>query len=99
MRPQPAAPAAWSADDLAIADEIREQDRIAAENEGLDIANTEGILPGGGMIIPEDPTPQQDAYLGRRMGLMYKREYQENLRQGRKVLPKIRPSRPGDLIP
>ena len=68
--PQPAQPIAWTAAALAIADEISEQDRIEAENQGLDIANTEGILPGGGMIMPEDPTPQQAAYIGRRLGLI-----------------------------
>ena len=89
----------WTPQDLAITDEIREQDRIAAENEGLDIANTEGILPGGGMIMPEDPTPQQEAYIARQLGLMYKREYQESLRQGIRKIPKLRPLRTGDRIP
>jgi hypothetical protein len=73
--------------------------RIDKENEGLDIANTEGILPGGGMIMMEEPTPQQAAYLGRRLGLMYKREIEENRRNGITKMPKIRGIRPGDLIP
>jgi hypothetical protein len=77
----------------------REKDRIDKENEGLDIANTEGILPGGGMILMDDPTPQQEAYMARRLGLAYKREYAENLAKGIKKLPKIRPIRTGDLIP
>jgi hypothetical protein len=89
----------WSAADLAIADALMERERIAKENEGLDIANTEGILPGGGMIFPEDATPQQEAYMARRLKLMYKREYEENLRNGIKKYPKIRGIRPGDLIP
>ncbi len=88
----------WPRDALAITDQVREQDRIAEENKGLDIANTEGILPGGGIIMPEDPTPQQAAYIGRRLGLMYKREYSESLRKGTGVIPKLRPIRPGDLI-
>ena len=95
----PAPAATWTKVDLAIASQIREQDRIAVENQGLDIANTEGILPGGGMVMPEDPTPHQAAYIARRLGLMYKREYHENLRNGVKIIPKIRPIRPGDLIP
>ncbi|MDR3529975.1 MAG: hypothetical protein P4L90_05390 [Rhodopila sp.] len=98
-RPEPALPVAWTQEDLAVADERRERERIEKENEGLDIANTEGILPGGGMIMPEDPTPQQAAYIGRRLGLMYKREYEADLRKGIKRIPKIRPIRPGDLIP
>jgi hypothetical protein len=81
------------------ADAFLERERIEKENEGLDIANTEGILPGGGMILPENPTPQQKAYMGRRLALMYKREYEENLRQDIKQYPKIRGIRPGDLIP
>ena len=51
------------------------------------------------MILMEDPTPQQEAYMDRRLGLMYRREYQENLRKGIKKIPEIRPIRPGDLIP
>ncbi|MEA2770023.1 MAG: hypothetical protein QOD93_2985, partial [Acetobacteraceae bacterium] len=39
------------------------------------------------------------AYMGRRLTLMYKREYEENLRKGIKEYPKIRGIRPGDLIP
>jgi hypothetical protein len=73
--------------------------RLEKENEGLDIANTEGILPGGGMILMENPTPQQAAYMGRRLGLMYKREIEENRRKGITEMPKIRGIRPGDLIP
>ncbi len=96
-RPQPCA--TWTPDALAITNDIRDHDRTEAENHGLDIANTQGILPGGGMIMPEDPTPQQAAYIGRRLGLMYRREYQETLRQGIKKIPKLRPIRPGDLIP
>jgi hypothetical protein len=99
--PKPAVDPAftWSAADLAVADAMMERERIAKENEGLDIANTEGILPGGGMILPEDATPQQEAYMARRLKLMYQREYEENLRNGIKKYPKIRGIRPGDLIP
>ena len=89
----------WTPEALAIADEMREKERIEEENKGLDIANTEGIRPDGSIIMPEDPTPNQAAYIARRLGLMYKREYQANLKQGLKIMPKIRPLRTGDLVP
>jgi hypothetical protein len=92
-------PVEWTPDALAMADAFLESDRREQENEGLDIANTEGILPGGGMIMPEVPTPQQAAYVARRLGLAYKREYAENRRQGIRKYPQIRPIRTGDLIP
>ena len=102
-RPDPLAevspPPTWSPEDLAVADQLREADRIEEENQGLDIANTEGILPGGGMIMPQDPTPQQAAYIARRLALMYKREYAESLAKGIDKLPKIRPLRTGDRVP
>jgi hypothetical protein len=89
----------WPPEDLAFAEDFMEKERIEKENEGLDIANTEGILPGGGMILPEHPTPQQAAYLGRRLRLMYQRERAENLRNGIKTRTRFRGIRPGDLIP
>ncbi|WP_428492640.1 hypothetical protein [Rhodopila sp.] len=92
-------PPAWTEQLLAAAQEFLERERIEHENEGLDIANTEGILPGGGMIVMADPTPQQAAYLARRVGLQYRREFEENRLKGIHKLPKIRPIRPGDLIP
>jgi hypothetical protein len=98
--PDPSEPSTtWTRDDLIVAEAFLERERIEKENKGLDIANTEGILPGGGMIFPENATPQQEAYMGRRLALMYKREYEENLRKGIKEYPKIRGIRPGDLIP
>lgn len=96
---QPKLPVAWTPEALAVAKRMRERDELDAANAGLDIANTQGILPGGGMIVPVDPTPQQVAYLARRTGLMYRREWEDNLRKGIKSYPKIRPTRPGDLIP
>ena len=96
---QPESTVTWTPEDLAIANAVMETERIERENAGLDIANTEGILPGGGMILTDDPTPQQAAYMGRRLSLMYKREYEENLKKGITKMPKIRPIRPGDLIP
>jgi hypothetical protein len=89
----------WTQADLEAAERTVEADRIAAENEGLDIANTEGILPDGGMIMPENPTPQQQAYIARRLGLSCQREHAENLRRGIRKYPQIRPLRTGDLVP
>ena len=99
MPPDPESLPVWSQQALATAAGLAELDRIEQENAGLDIANTEGILPSGGMIVPEEPTPQQAAYLGRRMGLRIRREYEENKRKGIKEMPKIRPVRPGDFVP
>jgi hypothetical protein len=90
---------AWTQEDVAAADEILERERVEAENAGLDIANTEGILPGGGMIVPDNPTPQQDAYLARRSGLSLMQESFDNQRNGNPAPPKIRPLRPGDRVP
>jgi hypothetical protein len=89
----------WTPEALTAAHAQIEQDRIENENRGLDIANTEGILPGGGMILTDDPTPQQAAYMGRRLNLMYQRESAENRQKGITTKPIIRPIRPGDLIP
>jgi hypothetical protein len=88
----------WTPEDIATAERMAEAEQIAEENEGLDIANTDGILPGGGIIMPENPTPQQEAYVARRLGLSYKRDYAENLRRGIRKYPQIRPVRTGDLI-
>lgn len=99
LKQSPPPTVTWTPQDVAFAEEKMRQERIAKENAGLDLANTEGILPGGGMIMPADPTPQQAAYIGRRIGLAYKREYAENLRKGLRIIPKIRPIRTGDLIP
>jgi hypothetical protein len=96
---RPDLPVAWTPEALAMVRHMRERDENAAEDAGLDIANTLGILPNGGMIVPEDPTPQQVAYMSRRSGLMYRREYEDNLRRGIRAFPKIRPIRTGDLIP
>lgn len=89
----------WSAEDLALADDLLEQARIEDENKGLDLAGTEGVRPDGSIVMPDNPTPQQSAYIARRLALMYKRERAENLRRGIKGMPKIRPLRTGDLVP
>ncbi len=88
----------WTPHYRTIATQVREIARIEHENAGLDLENTEGILPGGGMIVPEDPTPQQDAYLARRYAISLRRQHDEDLRNGIKRLPVLRPVRPGDRI-
>jgi hypothetical protein len=88
----------WTPQAVAVAEALQQRERLAAENAGLDLANTAGILPGGGMIMPAEPTPQQEAYMARRLGLELKRQWAETLRQGGRTLPKIRPIKPGDLI-
>jgi hypothetical protein len=95
--PTPAA--VWTEEDCAFAGAFLETARIAKQNEGLDIANTAGILPGGGMILPDDPTPEQAAYMARRMGQMYQDKFAEDLANGIFQIPPIQPVRPGDLIP
>lgn len=91
-------PPVWTIDAISIAEAMRADAEREEENQGLDLANTEGILPGGGMIVPEDPTPEQTAYLSRRLMLGLRRAYQENLRQGIDKLPTLPRIRPGDLI-
>jgi hypothetical protein len=97
--PAPEADIVWTREAIALANRIAEQDRIEEENHGLDLANTEGIRPDGSIIMPEYPTPQQDAYIARRVALRMKREWAENQRNGIKQYPKIRPLRTGDLVP
>jgi hypothetical protein len=86
-------------DDLVAALALSQPAFLHDENIGLDLANTEGILPGGGMIVPEEPTPQQTEYIERRLQLMYLHEKQQIDREGsdRKIV--FRPLRPGDLVP
>ena len=94
-----AEPVTWTPEAVAAAQEMIAREQYERDHEGLDLANTEGILPGGGMIMPEDPTPQQAAYIARRLTLMYRREIQENRRNGITKNPKIRPLRTGDHVP
>ena len=69
------------------------------DDEGLDLENIDGILPNGGMIVTENPTPQQTAYMERRLKLMYRRERDNNRRNGIIKKTFFRPIRAGDLIP
>jgi hypothetical protein len=88
----------WTPDAVAKANDFIDRERIADENKGLDIAGTEGIRPDGSIIMPEFPTPQQAAYVARRLTLRIKREWAENQRNGIRQYPKIRPLRTGDLV-
>jgi hypothetical protein len=92
-------PVTWTADAVTLADAIAEDARIEDENQGLDLANTPGIRPDGSIIMPEYPTPEQDAYIARRVGLGLKHEWAANQRNGINAYPKIRPLRTGDLVP
>jgi hypothetical protein len=92
-------PVVWSSDAVTLANTIAETARIEDENQGLDLANTPGIRPDGSIIMPEYPTPEQDAYIARRVALRLKREWAENQRNGIKPYPRIRPLRTGDLVP
>jgi hypothetical protein len=93
------APVIWTAEAITLVSTIAENARIEEENDGLDLANTPGIRPDGSIIMPEYPTPEQDAYIARRIALRLKREWAEHQRKGIKDYPKIRPLRTGDLVP
>jgi hypothetical protein len=91
----------WTPELVEEANQVMAQAELEWDNEGLDIANTDGILPGGGMIVPEHPTPRQEAYLARRLGNEVRRIYAANRAKGmsrKEAMPKIRHIRPGDLI-
>jgi hypothetical protein len=96
---EPAHPDQMPDDELITAWGAKSRQWNQDPNQGLDIANTPGILPDGGMIVPWNPTPEQMAYMERRMILLYLREKAENLRNGITTPIQVRPTRPGDLIP
>ncbi len=89
---------AWTAENIAMAEAMQRRDLIAQETEDLDIANTQGIEPDGSMVVPHDPTPQQKAYLARRIGLDMRRQWSENQRNGSDKLPELPKLRPGDIV-
>ncbi|WP_158928801.1 hypothetical protein [Acidisphaera sp. S103] len=95
----PAHPDQMDDDELITAWAAKGQQWLQDPNQGLDIANTPGILPDGSMIVPWNPTPAQVAYMERRLLLLYVREQAENRRNGITTPIRIRPTRPGDLIP
>jgi hypothetical protein len=89
----------WSLQQVAEAEKLRAAEEFAEDYKDLDLANTPGILAGGGIIVPEDPTPAQTAYMTRRYALNMRDTYRATLRAGQTTLPKITPVRVGDLIP
>jgi hypothetical protein len=89
----------WTPEAVALAHEQAEQARIEEENRGLDIANTEGIRPDGSIVMPEYPTPNQEAYIARRLWIRHCKEWEENRRRGINKEPPIRPLRTGDIVP
>ncbi len=95
----PPRPVVWNQDAMAVANTLIENARIADEYHDLDLANTPGILPDGSIIMPEYPTPEQDAYIARRIALNLRRAWAENQRRGIKAYPEIPALRTGDLVP
>ena len=79
-------------------DEILDATYFDTEDD-LDLSTVEGILPGGGIIVPEEPTPAQAAYIERRLRLIYQREREENRRNGIMKPTRFRPLHDGDLVP
>lgn len=88
----------WTPEAIALVPQFVERERIDQENQGLDIANTEGIRPDGSIVMPAYPTPNQKAYIARRIGLRIRREWAENQRKSINKYPKIRPLRTGDIV-
>jgi hypothetical protein len=96
--PDPVNQDAMTDDELIAAWSAKAREWRENPNQGLDIANTDGILPDGSMIVPWNPTKQQAAYLDRRLAMMYVREQAENRRNGINSPMQIRPTRTGDII-
>jgi hypothetical protein len=97
--PDPVNQHAMTDDELVTAWSAKARELQENPNQGLDIANTEGILPDGSMIMPWNPTPQQAAYIDRRLIMMYVRERAENRRNGINSPIQFRPTRTGDIVP
>jgi hypothetical protein len=85
----------WTREDRARVEELRRQE----DYPGLNVENVPGILPGGGMIIPEFPSPDQKAYLAYRYANNIRGNYNRTLLEGGTALPKIVPMKPGDWMP
>ncbi len=95
----PRKPATWTPEAVAYTKDLMEKNRIERDNKGLDIANTEGILPGGGMVVPRNATPNQTAYLSRRMAIDLRRQRHEAMKKGITVRLKIPNIAVGDFFP
>ncbi len=85
----------WTRDGRAQVEMLRLQE----DYPGLNVGNIPGVLPGGGMIIPEFPSPEQQAYLSYRYANNIRGNYNRTLRDGGTALPKIVPMKPGDWMP
>jgi hypothetical protein len=94
----PEDPTKWTRPLFEAARPYLDQAREDYDNQGLDLENTPGILPGGGMIIPANPTEAQQAYLARRYAMMIRRMYRENLAKGIDAYPVPPTVRTGDLL-
>ncbi len=57
----------------------------------------DGVEPDGSIIVPENPTPEQEAYIGKRIIENGRDKWTDELLTGRK--PRLLPIRPGDRIP
>ncbi|HET6605306.1 MAG TPA: hypothetical protein VFG62_01475 [Rhodopila sp.] len=57
----------------------------------------EGVEPDGSIVVPDNPTPEQEAYMGARIIHNARDQWTETIASGQK--PKIPRLRPGDRIP
>lgn len=94
----PVIDSSWPDDEIITALSVKAQQWEADPNEGLDIANTAGILPDGSIFVPRNPTEQQSEYMERRLSIKYVRERAQNLRNGISTPIHFGPLRVGDLI-
>lgn len=87
----------WSEAALEAADKA-----LAAEHarrmDAEDLGPVEGVMPDGSIIVPETPTPAQEAYIGERLIRNALTERTEQIRQGRRARLHLPPIRPGDRI-
>ncbi|MBS0644836.1 MAG: hypothetical protein U1E70_04015 [Acetobacteraceae bacterium] len=92
-------PVTWTPEALRTARDMRDAEEFAADYGDLDLTNTQGIEPDGGIVVSEQPTTQQEAYMARRYALNLRDQHRANLKAGLKQRPKIIPFRTGDRIP
>ncbi len=57
----------------------------------------EGVAPDGSIVVPDNPTPEQEAYMGARIIHNTRDHWTDDIASGAK--PKIPRLRPGDRIP
>jgi hypothetical protein len=89
--PEPDTPdPVWTAEMIATA----EAD-IPAEDPGP--PSVEGVAPDGSIVVPDNPTPEQETYMGARIIHNTRDHWTDDIASGEK--PKIPRLRPGDRIP